>query len=128
MGHQEPIFPSLVRNAIEGPGLTFPRGRPGAGLGPKVLRHRHEPTGGQGHSELWPSNRGRGVTGPTAPLLRPNALAGRGEVVGAGMDTAARGRVMGKLVVLHTNYISNQPARGAGINLPGGQLCESSWN
>lgn len=75
-----------------------------------------------------PGMGGGGVTGPMAPLLRPSALAGRGEVVGAGMDTAASGWVTGKLVVLHTNYISNQPERGAGINLPGGQLCESSWN
>lgn len=56
-------------------------------------------------------------------------LVGRREMVGAGMDTAAvSSRVMGKLAVLHTNYISNQQERGTGINLPRGQLCESSWN
>lgn len=65
---------------------------------------------------------------PGLPLLSQVQLAGEEEMVGEGRDTATSGRVMGKLAVLHTNYISNQPEKGAGINLPCGQLCASSWN
>lgn len=72
---------------------------------------------------------GEGVSqDPGLPLLSQVQLAGEQEMVGEGRDTATSSRVMGKLAVLHTNYISNQPEKGAGINLPCGQLRESSWN
>lgn len=70
---------------------------------------------------------GEGVSqDPGLLLLSQVQLAGE-EEMGEGRDTATSGRVVGKLAVLHTNYISNQPEKGAGINLPCGQLCESSW-
>lgn len=108
-------------------GPLSPWCRPGAGPGLKMLTHWHEPRTGRGHSELWPGNGGVGITGPTFPSLEAQVqLPGREEVAGAGTDMAASGKVTGKLVASYTNYISNQPERGAGINLSGGQLRESS--